>query len=123
MKGTLGKSLTGADHVVTSPVRLTQKQYALLTVICDGNGNDESGKFVPVDVDELLERLSYRTDKPSLQFSIRALVKRQLIEKVYEVRRGRKRVCYMPTEVAKWMMGYDHDRSYIAGYIEELYDL
>ena len=35
---------------------LTKKQYQILTVLCDGNGDDACGNFSPADLDELLDR-------------------------------------------------------------------
>jgi hypothetical protein len=85
---------------------LTDKQYRILTVICTGNGKDEKGLFVPVDLDELLDRLSYRTSKESMQFSIRALIKNRLVSKDYQLRRGSRRAIYSPSKIARTTMGY-----------------
>ena len=50
------------------------------------------------DMDQLLERLSWTPSKESLQFSIRALIAKGLIEKAgIETRRGRNRICYQMT--------------------------
>lgn len=91
---------------------ITDKQYKILTVLCHGNGKDEEGRFIPCDLDELLERIAYDATKASMQFSIRALVKRGFISKSLEQRRGAKRVTYIPTRVGFQVMGY-HDPSYI----------
>ena len=100
-------------------IGLTEKQYKILTVICDGN-KELDGTWTPVDLDELLERVAYRTTKQSMQFSIRALISRKMIEKGTDKRRGSIRVTYIPTRVAKQMMGYhdphfveDHDLSHL----------
>ena len=59
---------------------------------------NEDGTFV--DLDEVLDRVPYETTKQSIQFSIRALVKKELIEKQErEKRRGRSRVVLGPTEL------------------------
>ncbi len=51
------------------------------------------------DLDELLDRISYKTTKQSMQFSIRSLIKGGLIEKKgTETRRGRSRVVLGFTE-------------------------
>ncbi|TSP13943.1 hypothetical protein [Cupriavidus campinensis] len=82
-------------------MQLTSKQISQLTVIVAGNP-DES----PVDKDELLERLPYETSKESLQFSIRALVKRGLVTVgAKEKRRGRLRATLIPTDEARQIMG------------------
>lgn len=91
---------------------LTNKQYKILIVLCHGNGKDERGNLIPCDLDELLERIAYDTTKPSMQFSIRALIKRGLLTKGSETRRGAKRVTYIPTRLAMQIMGY-HDPSWI----------
>lgn len=68
-------------------MRLTDKQYHILTVLKAGNLDGSL-----VDLDELLERLPYTTTKASLQFSLRALIKHDLIAKAgSENRRDRRR--------------------------------
>jgi DNA-binding MarR family transcriptional regulator len=67
--------------------RLTTKQRELMRVFVAGNGVDDV-----MDLDEVLENLEYDTTKQSLHFSIRALIKHGLVEKVgCEKRRGRRR--------------------------------
>lgn len=69
-------------------MRLTPNQIEVLSVVADGN---EDGS--PTDLDEILERVSYKPTKQAIQFTIRSLVKYELIEKVgSENRRDRKRV-------------------------------
>lgn len=68
-------------------MNLTAKQLELLRVIDNGNGKGD-----PTDLDEILAGVRYETTKQSLQFSIRALIKHALIEKLgVEKRRGRVR--------------------------------
>lgn len=85
---------------------MTIKQYKILTVLCHGNGKNDDGEFIPCDIDELLDRLSYRTSKESMQFSIRALVRRNLLTKEKETRRGSSRVVLTPSPSAFHIMGY-----------------
>ena len=85
---------------------LTDKQYKIMVVICDGNGQDDDGNFIPVDMEQLLDRLAYRTTKASMQFSIRPLVGHRLIVKGYERRRGRRHVTYTPTKLGRQILGY-----------------
>jgi len=92
---------------------LTNKQYRILAVLCDGNGKDESGVLIPCDIDELLERLTYETTKQSMQFSVRALEARKLIVREYERRRGARRVLLIPTLKAKQLMGYTANTSFV----------
>lgn len=78
---------------MTDNKRFTAKQVDVLENILKGDG---SGGFI--DTDQLLERLSYETTKKSLQFSIRFLVNRGLVEKKgREIRRGRLRAVYTLT--------------------------
>ncbi|WP_051331778.1 MarR family transcriptional regulator [Methylocaldum szegediense] len=81
------------DRFASDELRLTAKQMEILRLIRRGNP-DESF----IDLDQLLERLSYRPSKQSMQFSIRALIKRGLIEKKgLEIRRGAKRITFCLT--------------------------
>jgi DNA-binding MarR family transcriptional regulator len=76
---------------------LTTKQIALLAVIAKGNGPDQ-----PMDLDEILDAITYETTKQSLQFSIRALIARGLIyKKGVEKRRGRQRQVIAATTAGK----------------------
>lgn len=82
---------------------LSLKQAEALAVVVRGNVD---GSFV--DLDELIERLSYKPSKAAAQFTVRALVDRNLIEKKGpEYRRAARRVTYAPT-----MKGYEENRSY-----------
>lgn len=74
---------------------LSPKQWKIMDVIIRANPD---GTWV--DLDELLERLDYKPSKESMQFSIRALVNRGLIEKkATEFRRGAQRRVYAPTSL------------------------
>lgn len=84
---------------------LTTKQRQVVGQIIQGD-TEEAGrldeKFVAIDLDRLIEVLPYRTTKQSMQFTIRALIKNGLIFKAnYENRRGRQRVCFVATDLAK----------------------
>ena len=82
-------------------MHLTQKQIELLRVI--GTRNEDGSA---VDLDQILELLSYQTTKQSLQFSIRALIAHDLIQKdAPEKRRGRTRTVISLTEAGKAMNG------------------
>ncbi|UBM12770.1 hypothetical protein [Cupriavidus metallidurans] len=79
-------------------MQLTEKQHKILFEIAKGNGKDSDGNLIPVDLDELLQRLDYGPSKDSMHFSIRALVRRGLIVKGdLQHRRGRMRVVYLPS--------------------------
>jgi hypothetical protein len=76
---------------------LTNKQCQVMAVIVKGNGRDAAGNFIPVDLDELLERIPYETTKASMQFTIRHLVEKGCITKGVEKRRCYNRAVYIPT--------------------------
>lgn len=72
---------------------LTPKQIEVVRVIAAGNTDG-----TPADLDEILERVSYKPTKQAIQFTIRSLVEHGLIEKVgAEKRRGRQRVLIAAT--------------------------
>ena len=69
---------------------VTKYQLELLTAV---KKHEDAGRRI--DLDELLDCLSWTPSKQSLQFSIRALIAKRMIFKAgTEVRRGRKRVCF-----------------------------
>lgn len=72
-------------------MNLTDKQIEIMKVV-------SAAMPVAADLDQILERLSYRTSKASLQFSLRALEKHDLISRAEsENRRGRVRRLIVPT--------------------------
>ena len=72
---------------------LTDKQESVLKVIIKGNSN---GSFC--DLDEVIHRVYYKTNKPSIQFIIRNLISKGLIEKQEtQKRRARRRVVLCAT--------------------------
>ena len=82
-------------------MHLTYKQIELLKVVNAGNPDG-----TPTDLDELIERVSYKPTKQSIQFSIRALIAHGLIEKgTTEKRRGRMRAIIKITPAGAAMMG------------------
>lgn len=82
-------------------MHLTLKQIELLNTI--GRRNTDGGA---VDLDQLIERLTYKPTKQSVQFSIRALIAHGLIQKdAPEKRRGRTRTLISLTEQGRVMIG------------------
>lgn len=74
---------------------LTRKQTTIMQTIVKGN---QDGSFV--DMDQLLQRINYETSKQSMQFSLRKLVEKGLVEKQpYECRRGHRRVIISATSL------------------------
>lgn len=77
-------------------MKLSQKQKAILALIVLGNPDG------PIDLDELIDRLTYMPSKDSMHFSIRAMVEKGLIEKgPLENRRGRARRTLVPTPLGR----------------------
>lgn len=75
---------------------VSNKQYEVLRVICVPEGEPL------VDMDQLLERITYKTSKESMHFTLRALIRNGLITKANrEIRRGRSRVLFEVTELGK----------------------
>lgn len=73
---------------------LTTKQENVLTVIVRGNSD---GSFC--DLDEIIQKVYYKTTKPSIQFIIRNLIHKGLIQKQEtEKRRSRRRIILSATE-------------------------
>lgn len=73
---------------------LTDKQENVLTVIVKGNSN---GSFC--DLDEIIQRVFYETNKPSIQFIIRNLISKGMIEKQEtQKRRARRRIILCATK-------------------------
>ena len=71
-------------------MRLTVKQMILLSEVAKGQKDNEL-----VDMDQLVDHISYRPSKESLHFSLRALIKQGFIEKAgLEQRRGKKRITF-----------------------------
>lgn len=82
-------------------MHLTTKQIELLRVIAAGNDDGS-----PADLDQILERVSYKPTKQSIQFSIRALIGHGLIEKLgTDKRRGRQRVLIGATPLGQHYVG------------------
>ena len=80
---------------------LTSKQIELMRVITEANPDGTD-----IDLDQLIERLRYTTTQDSLQFSIRALIKRELIEKTgMEKRRDRRRILIRATDMGMHYAG------------------
>lgn len=72
---------------------MSRKQFQILEAVQAGVDGDY------VDMDQLLAALPYQTTKQSMQFSIRALIRRGLIGKLpLETRRGKQRIRYRLTE-------------------------
>jgi len=85
---------------MTATMTMTTKQRQIMNTVVRLN---EDGSFL--DLDQILDRLTYRTSKQSLQFSIRFLIKKGfLIKQGRERRRGRSRVILSPTKFGYMLM-------------------
>lgn len=77
---------------------MTPHQYEVLKVVIVGN-DSEDPTLVLVDLDEILERITRKTSKASIQFTIRALIHNGMMTKAgRSPRRGRQRVTYQATD-------------------------
>lgn len=95
-------------------MNMTSKQMILLGIIVTGNGKDASGRFIPCDLDQIIERAPYKPTKDSIQFTIRNLVGKGLIEKIgTENRRDRRRVLIAPTDLGKRLYIAETDPTWI----------
>lgn len=73
---------------------MTYRMIMILEVIIKRNDDG-----TPKDIDQIIDQVDYEVTKPSIQFTLRSMVKRGLIEKAGEAtRRGRKRITYRATE-------------------------
>jgi hypothetical protein len=81
-------------------MNLTTKQIEIMKVVAGAPAAE------PVDLDQLLERLTYATTKESLQFSLRAIERHGLIDRsMAEHRRGRLRRLVAATELGRAVVG------------------
>lgn len=72
---------------------LTTKQMQIMATVVRANPD---GSYL--DMDQIVEKVPYETTKQSMQFSIRALIKKGLLEKkTNEVRRSRSHIIISPT--------------------------
>ena len=76
-------------------MKLTLKQKLILKVI-----SNRINEF-DIDLYELLSELPYQTSKESIQFSIRHLIKKEVIEKKIMFRRDASRCVLNLTELGK----------------------
>lgn len=75
---------------------LSRKQWEIIDAIMRGNPD---GTWL--DFDQLLDRMSYGPSKPSMHFSLRALINRGLVENApQELRRKQNRRVLAPTTLA-----------------------
>lgn len=101
-------------------MHLTSKQIQILGIIVAGNGKDDKGKFIPCDLDQLIERVDYKPTKDAIQFSIRNLISKGVIEKSgTENRRDRRRVLISPTDLGKSVFKAETNPCWIEGDDEE----
>ena len=105
---------------MTYKTDLSTKQTELMRVLAAGNGVSE-----PADLDEILERVSYQPTKQAIHFSLRALIKHELIEKLgVEKRRGRQRQVIQATAAGHALVRYAaKSAATVVGLTEDLGDV
>lgn len=87
--------------------RITDNMRSILEVVVRAN---KDGSWV--DMDQLIQRVNYHVTKEAIQFTLRNMVKKQLIAKGEStLRRGRKRLVLIPTELGYQIARrkYSHD--------------
>jgi DNA-binding MarR family transcriptional regulator len=90
-------------------MELTSKQIHILTVILKKNPDGRA-----VDLDQILSRLPYETTKDSLHFSLRALIKKGLIEKGgFENRRGERRRIIQLSKLGESLLTIEESEEYL----------
>lgn len=78
-------------------MNLTAKQKSILALVLHGNPDGSL-----IDLDQLIDRVPYAPTKEAMQFSVRALANKGLIEKAgLEVRRGRGRRLFAITDLGR----------------------
>ena len=76
---------------------LSAKQLGVLLVVMDGHNSGELA-----DLDQIIEKQTYDTNKPSIQFIVRNLITKGLIEKTgTEVRNQRRKVLFDVTPLGE----------------------
>lgn len=101
-------------------MHLTPKQIAILGVVVKGNGKDDAGRFIPCDLDQIIDRVDYKPTKEAIHFSIRNLIGKELILKSgTENRRDRRRVLISPTELGRNLYLAETNPCYLEGDDEE----
>lgn len=107
-------------------MNVTDKQLQILKIVSTGNGKDPAtGAFIPVDLDQLIDGLAYKPTKASIQFSIRALIKRGLIEKgaTHEKRRGRQRVLILATPLGHNLVTFNTNPGFVGAAVAPMPEL
>lgn len=83
-------------------MRLTKKQKELMSILLEGNKNENDVTVSWCDVYQILDRTSYEASREAIICSMRFLEKKGLVErKSYaEVRNNRRKTVYIPTNFA-----------------------
>ena len=95
-------------------MRLTKKQQEIIDLVIDGN-LDEEGKFQSwLDLDQIIEALSYTPSKEALQCSIKFLVRRGLVIRGDKVlRNSRWRTPIIPTAKTMALFRGSQSKDYV----------
>ena len=79
---------------------LTRKQRIILEIICRGNQNEEGATISWLDLDQLLGRVPYYGRKQAMQFALRYLERKSMLEPGRrEIRRSKRRRILVPTDL------------------------
>lgn len=83
-------------------MNVTTKQRVIMNVIMEGNTNNDGVTISWCDIGQIRERLPYKSSREAVICSINYLAKKGLIEirPRAEVRNGRRKTVYIPTNLA-----------------------
>lgn len=98
--------MTAHAHFATKPkTLLTTHQMNVLRIVIAGNDSPDPNLAL-ADLDEILERIDRKTNKPSLQFTIRSLqVNGMITKEPQQRRRGRLRAVFKATVLGLHIAG------------------
>jgi len=89
---------------------LTEKQLSIIFTLINSDSLTDSERHL--DLDELIIAVPYSVSKASIQFSLRSLVDKGMVQKTDDlnrvVRRGRRRTLYWITESCAKLMIKDN---------------
>lgn len=81
-------------------IRVTDKQRSIMRAVVENEATGEA-----VDITKLIEITGHTASLQAMQISIRFLEKHEMINRVYEIRRGRKRMVLYSTELGRMTFG------------------
>ena len=83
-------------------MRMTDKQMTIMKVVMTGNVDEDGTTISWCDIHEVRERLPYSASREAVMCSLKFLERKGMVEvrPRAEVRDGRRRTLYLPTNLA-----------------------